>query len=166
MKKVLIVFMGTSILLSCSPSHFLNAEALPNDLKNQGKVLLVLEQDEGAFRERQNKGIEKLMKKKCDCEFEMVSTKDLSNPKYNDLEKYTYLVMKNAENTLTYTAPGSMRANGNFSSGPSHREYTDQVFIDRRSNKKLPSTGMQSESYAKGMSYLAKKISKQKSSKK
>jgi len=160
MHRILFIMFCGSVLISCAPSYFMNKESVPKDFKSNGYVLLVQKQEIGAFKDVQNKGVEKLMRKNCKCMFEMVSPEDLkTNQKYQDLSKYPYLLRNRDEAMIIHDYP-SQRDPSTGIIKSNYAEYRDHVFVDRRTNSMFPPTGIPATSYSLGIKMLSKKLGK------
>jgi hypothetical protein len=116
LKKLILsaigIFSLIIILASCSAAgkfkHYYDPNSIPADLKKDGYVLLVLKQDVGGFRGVQNRGVNKLMRRHYGAPFEMVSTEDLKNTKYDDTNKYRYIIGRDFNSGLVVTTTRSM----------------------------------------------------------
>jgi hypothetical protein len=144
-----------AVLASCSPAHkFSKAHdpsSIPSDLKKDGHVLLVINQEEGMFKGTQNRRVEREMKRHYNGAFEMVSWTDIAkNPKYDDLEKYRYAICRNDTGPRILTA---LRVEDNPAK---QRRYLQDHIFDRKQNEFLPTMGYFSPAYAMGMEAFAK----------
>ena len=149
-------------LASCSAAgkfkHSYNPNAIPADLKKDGYVLLVLKQEVGGFKGTQNRGVKKMMRRHYGAPFEMVSTDDLKDPKYNNTEKYRYIIGRDFNSGLVVATTSSMGSGGGTMT--THREYHEETIIDRKLNSAFPSIGYPSASYSLGMKAFAKFMKK------
>jgi hypothetical protein len=166
LKKLILsaigIFSLIIILASCSAAgkfkHYYDPNSIPADLKKDGYVLLVLKQDVGGFRGVQNRGVNKLMRRHYGAPFEMVSTEDLKNTKYDDTNKYRYIIGRNFNSGLVVTTNRPMgNGGGTFTT---HREYHEETIFDRKENKAFPSIGYPSASYSLGMKGFSKFMKK------
>ena len=73
--SLVILIMGIA-LVSCSASgkfkNNYNPASIPDNIKKEGYVLLVLKQEIGGFKGVQNRGVKKLMRRHYGAAFEMV----------------------------------------------------------------------------------------------
>ena len=150
------------ILASCSAAgkfrRSYDPASIPADLKKDGYVLLVLKQDVGGFRGIQNRGVRKLMRRHYGAPFEMVSTDDLKNPKYDDTNKYRYIIGRDFNSgTVVRTTQSMGTGGGSFTT---HREYHQETIIDRKEGKAFPAIGYPSASYSLGMKGFSKFMKK------
>src|SRR5688500_18904446 len=153
-------------LVSCSASGKFkmayNPNSIPEDIKKDGYVLLVLEQEIGTFRGIQNRGVKKMMRRHYGAPCEMVSVKDLQEPKYNDTDKYRYIIGRDFNSGQVLTTTTNMKSGQVVpagSAGPTmttHREYHEETIFDRKNNKAFPSIGYPSASYSLGMKGFSK----------
>ena len=165
-KKLILSFICLLALViflaSCSAAgkfkHNYDPNSIPADLKKDGYVLLVLKQGVGGFSGIQNRGVKKLMRRHYGAAFEMVSTDDLKNAKYDDTDKYRYVIGRDFNSGLVATTKQSMgNAGGTFTT---HREYHEETIFDRKENKAFPSIGYPSASYSLGMKGFSKFMKK------
>ncbi|WP_276502718.1 hypothetical protein [Terrimonas pollutisoli] len=165
LKKTVLAFLGILILVitlaSCSAAgkfkRSYDSRSIPADIKKDGYVLLVLKQDVGGFRGVQNRGVKKLMRRHYGAAFEMVSPTDLKNTKYDDTDKYRYIIGRDFNTGWVVTTNQPMSAGGTFTT---HREYHEETIFDRKENKAFPSIGYPSASYSLGMKAFAKFMKK------
>lgn len=151
------LFILTIFLVSCSAASKFrrnyDTRSIPADIKKDGYVLLILKQDVGGFAGIQNRGIKKLMRRHYGAEFEMVSLEDLKNTKYDDTNKYRYILARDF-NTGTVVTTTNFGSNGG--SMTTHREYHEETIFDRKENKALPSFNYPTRSYSLGIKAFAK----------
>ncbi len=162
---VLIIPCLAILLVSCSAAgkfkRYYDPNSIPADLKKDGYVLLVLKQDVGGFRGIQNRGVKKLMRRHYGAAFEMVSTSDLKDPKYDNTDKYRYLLGRDFNSGLVVTTQQSMAVMGvGGGTMTTHREYHEETIFDRKENKAFPSIGYPSASYSLGIKAFAKFMKK------
>lgn len=169
LKKLMLSSIGIFALLiflaSCSAAgkfrRYYDPNSIPADLKKDGYVLLVLKQDVGGFRGIQNRGVKKLMRRHYGAAFEMVSAEDLKNTKYDDANKYRYIIGRDFNSGIVVTNQQSMKVMGaGGGTMTTHREYHEETIYDRKENKAFPSIGYPSASYSLGMKAFSKFMKK------
>jgi hypothetical protein len=112
--------------------------SIPSDITDSRYVLLVQ-------REKHSSPslLNKSMKKYYPGAYEIVTEEQLkSDHKFNDLEKYRYLVIER------YGSGGQVRTVGQSYSSAT---YSDQVVLDRKENKQYPGTNLMSHNQAQGL---------------
>ncbi|HWI93520.1 MAG TPA: hypothetical protein VNT20_19705 [Flavisolibacter sp.] len=141
---ILIAFAG------CRGSKYLANNlvpgSIPPDITNAKYVLLVQASGPPA------RFVNKTMKKNYPAAYEVVSEKKLaSDKKYNDLDKYRYLVVfREGSGGTSYMQ--NTNANGSSShTGGITEVYSDQIVVDRKENKQFPATNLMSHSHSQGM---------------
>ncbi len=159
------IFTLIILLASCSAAgkfkRYYDPNSIPADLKKDSYVLLVLKQHVGGFRGIQNRGVRKLMRRHYGAAFEMVSTDDLKNAKYDDTDKYRYIIGRDFNSGTVLTTQQSMKVMGvGGGTMTTHREYHEETIFDRKENKAFPSIGYPSASYSLGMKAFSKFMKK------
>ncbi len=98
-----------------------NPASIPADIKKDGYVLLVLKQEVGGFREYRTVKLKNLCAGIMALRFEMVSTDDLKNTKYDDTDKYRYAIGRDFNSGLLMTTRRSTGTGAGTST--THRQY-------------------------------------------
>jgi hypothetical protein len=159
---VITILFAAIFLVSCSASGkfkgWLNDGAIPDDIKKDGYILLVLKQEVGGFRGVQNRGVKKMMRRHYGAAYEMVSTADLKDSKYNNTDIYRYVIGRDFNTGTVVTTTSSMGTGGGMQT--THREYHEETIYDRKTNKAFPSLGYPSASYSLGMKGFSKYMKK------
>lgn len=127
-------------LVSCPAAGKLNRyydpNPIPADLQKDGYTLLVLKQNRGGFRGIQNRGVKKLMRRHYGSAFEMVSAEDLKSTKYDDANKYRYIIGRDFNSGIVVTNQQSMKVMGvGGGTMTTHREYHEETIYDERQTK-------------------------------
>ena len=156
MKKIIPFIFLTILIFGCIgqkmryPYKHLDANAFPSDIKKDGYILLVHNQETSRMVSSiQNRRVDKLMKRNYDKPYEMVSSADVSsNSKYADKNVYRYL-LKQSE------VLGESSYSGGPGMGSQNFTYRTVFFIDRLLEKTYPATGKALSSYEAHMMTLA-----------
>lgn len=157
---ILIVFLASCSAAGKFKRNY-DTRSIPADIKKDGYVLLVLKQDVGGFSGIQNRGIKKLMRRHYGAAFEMVSTDNLKDPKYDNTDVYRYVIGRDFNSGLVVTTKQSMAVMGvGGGTMTTHREYHEETIFDRKENKALPSINYPSRSYSLGMKAFSKFMKK------
>jgi hypothetical protein len=154
------------ILASCSTEKLwlkkLQPGSVPTDVKNSKYILLV---EKPTWSKSQMKELEKCMTEDYPGKFEIIPAEDLKLAKYSDTTKYRYFLMRSRSGYVverSATAPGgsnSSAADRIFWSDVKDKDYVaDQIFVDRKLNKDLPSTGMRMSSFSWPVKFLVHHI--------
>ena len=128
--------------------------SIPTDLRNPKYVLLVLKDEGGWLSGRNNRAMNRFMTKWYKAPFELINEKNLADPKYADTDKYRYYITSNCDNAITVTRTGSHASSSSY--------YCDQVIVDRKEDKKLPSTGVLAPNFATGIKMFSAYMGKSK----
>jgi len=152
-KQLLYLSLGIGIICTgCATSGKFRRQhaksSIPADLRSPQYVLLVI-RDEGRWLSaRDNRAMNRFMKKWYKAPFELIYESQLRDSKYADTDKYRYYITMSCDNGLTVTRTGNHMS--------SSTTYCDQVIFDRKENKMLPSTGVLAPGFATGIKMFAK----------
>ncbi|HWI90673.1 MAG TPA: hypothetical protein VNT20_05320 [Flavisolibacter sp.] len=157
MRSSHFLFIFLIVLAGCRGSKYLANNlvqgSIPSDITNSKYVLLIQANRPVA------KFVNKTMKKNYPAAYEVVSEKKLaSDTKYNEVDKYRYLVVfRDGSGGTTYMQ--NTNANGTSShTGGITEVYSDQIVIDRKENKQFPATNLMSHSHSQGMMLFCRAV--------
>lgn len=149
------------LLASCSTEKLwikkLQPGSVPSDVKNAKYILLV---EKPTWSNTEAKQLAGWMAE-YPGKFEIIPIEDLALAKYSDTTKYRYFLMRNRNGYVverSATAPGGSYTSASdkkFWSDVKDRDYVaDQIFVDRKLHKDLPSTGMRMGTFSRPVKYL------------
>ena len=156
--KLILGFLVITSLNSCLKSTYfrrMNADAIPQDIRDPKYILLVEGWSTGGFAEGNTRRMKEAMSKNYPSRFEMVNAEDTSSPKYADKSVYRYY-MRFGFTSVTRT---DHQQNGRTVRS-THSAVGVLNFFDRLANKSLGNTREEMQNVLKNLKFFGQYVEK------